>query len=71
MKFGFFDFIFSTTWDYGEEIFGAGRALLGSILTALIALIMYLLINILELLLLRLILKQCLKIIMRWLVLEQ
>ena len=38
-KFGFIDFIFSTSWDYGEEIFGAGRALLGSILTALIAIL--------------------------------
>lgn len=37
--FGFFNFIFSTTWDYNEEIFGAGRALLGSILTAFIAII--------------------------------
>lgn len=37
--FGFLDFIFSTTWDYNEEIFGAGRALLGSILTSFIAII--------------------------------
>ena len=37
--FGFFNFIFSTTWDYNEEIFGAGRALLGSILTSFIAII--------------------------------
>lgn len=37
--FGFFDFIFSTSWDYNEEIFGAGRALLGSILTSFIAII--------------------------------
>ena len=38
-KFGFIDFIFSTSWDYSEEIFGAGRALLGSILTALVAIL--------------------------------
>lgn len=37
--FGFLDFIFSTTWDYNEEIFGAGRALLGSIFTSFIAII--------------------------------
>lgn len=37
--FGFFNFIFSTSWDYNEEIFGAGRALLGSILTSFIAII--------------------------------
>lgn len=37
--FGFFNFIFSTNWDYNEEIFGAGRALLGSILTSFIAII--------------------------------
>lgn len=37
--FGFFDFIFSSSWDYNEEIFGAGRALLGSILTSFIAII--------------------------------
>lgn len=37
--FGFFNFIFSTSWDYNEEIFGAGRALFGSILTAFIAII--------------------------------
>lgn len=37
--FGFLNFIFSTSWDYNEEIFGAGRALLGSILTSFIAII--------------------------------
>ena len=37
--FGFFNFIFSTSWDYNEEIFGAGRALLGSILTSFIGII--------------------------------
>lgn len=37
--FGFFNFIFSSSWDYNEEIFGAGRALLGSILTSFIAII--------------------------------
>lgn len=37
--FGFFNFIFSTSWDYNQEIFGAGRALFGSIAAALIAIL--------------------------------
>lgn len=37
--FGFFNFIFSTSWDYNQEIFGAGRALFGSIAAAFIAIL--------------------------------
>lgn len=37
--FGFFNFIFSTSWDYNQEIFGAGRALFGSIAVAFIAIL--------------------------------
>lgn len=38
-EFGFFKFIFSSEWNAGENLFGAGRPLLGSILTSLIAII--------------------------------
>ena len=36
-EFGFFRFIFTADWNYGESVFGAARPLLGSILTSVIA----------------------------------
>lgn len=36
-EFGFFRFIFTAEWNYGESVFGAARPLLGSILTSVIA----------------------------------
>lgn len=36
-EFGFFRFIFTVDWNYGESVFGAARPLLGSILTSVIA----------------------------------
>lgn len=39
LKFGIIDFIFSTTWDYGSEVYAAGRALMGSIFTSIIAIL--------------------------------
>ncbi len=36
-EFGFFRFIFTADWNYGESVFGAVRPLLGSILTSVIA----------------------------------
>lgn len=36
-EFGFFRFIFTADWNYGESVFGATRPLLGSILTSVIA----------------------------------
>ena len=36
-EFGFFRFIFTAEWNYGESVFGAARPLLGSVLTSVIA----------------------------------
>lgn len=36
-EFGFFRFIFTADWNYGESVFGAARPLLGSVLTSVIA----------------------------------
>lgn len=38
-EFGFFKFLFSSQWNVGENLYGAARPVLGSILTSLIAIV--------------------------------